>query len=49
MCVFTTNFEKISKAAEDERFCVGCLRIRTDVPVNQNLCYQCGGGEEVLQ
>ena len=45
VAMFKTNFEKLSEAARDENFCVGCLQIRTDVPVTMNLCYQCGGGE----
>jgi len=49
MTVFTLDFNKLSEAAEDENFCVGCLMIRTDVPVVQNLCYHCGGGKETLQ
>jgi len=45
------DFEKISDAArDDDRFCVGCLQIRTDVPVTMSLCLACGGGtgEETL-
>ncbi|MCK4976465.1 MAG: hypothetical protein KAS36_06010 [Anaerolineales bacterium] len=38
------DFDKISEAARDERFCVVCLTIRTDVPVEANCCYECGGG-----
>lgn len=30
---------------EDDRFCVVCLRSRTDVPVIGHCCYQCGGGD----
>lgn len=47
--VYLTSFEKLSeKVAEDKNFCVVCLRTRTDVPVVDALCYECGGGEEVL-
>ena len=50
MAAYLADFEKISKAAaEDDRFCVRCLQVRTDVPVTMNLCYECGGGEEILQ
>jgi len=38
------DFEKLSEAARDERFCVVCFRIRKDVPVEANCCYECGGG-----
>ena len=48
--MYLADFARIAEAAEeDERFCVGCLQIRTDVPVTMNLCYVCGGGEETLQ
>lgn len=44
--MYITDFEALSKAARDENFCVVCLQIRTDVPVVQNCCYECGGGKE---
>lgn len=47
--VHITNFEALSeKVKEDDNFCVVCLRSRKDVPVADALCYECGGGEEVL-
>lgn len=42
---YVTDFDALSKAAEDENFCVVCLSVRTDVPVEYNCCYECGGGE----
>ena len=46
---FLINMEKLSERVhEDDNFCVGCLRSRDDVPVTNALCYECGGGEEVL-
>jgi len=48
--VYLTDFDKLSeKVAEDENFCVVCLRSRDDVPVVNALCYECGGGKETLQ
>jgi hypothetical protein len=44
--MYTTDFEKLSEVARDERFCVVCLSVRTDVPVVANCCYECGGGEK---
>lgn len=44
--MYKTDFDKLSEQCDDEeRFCVICLRIRTDVPVTHNCCYECGGGE----
>ena len=43
------DLEKLSELVhEDENFCVVCLRSRKDVPVVDALCYECGGGEEIL-
>lgn len=47
--MYLTDFEKLhERVHEDKNFCVGCLRSRDDVPVTDALCYECGGGEEVL-
>lgn len=49
MILSIIDFEKLAEFAEDEdKFCIVCLRIRHDVPVNHNCCYECGGGKEVL-
>lgn len=49
--MYLIDMEKLAdKAHDDKNFCIGCLRSRTDVPVTDNLCYECGGGNmEVLQ
>ena len=47
---YLIDMEKLSERAHDDKnFCIRCLRSRDDVPVTDNLCYECGGGEEVLQ
>jgi hypothetical protein len=47
---YLINMDALSKRCdEDARFCVICLRTRTDVPVVDHCCYSCGGGEEDLQ
>jgi len=38
------DMNELSEQCHNERFCVICLRVRTDVPVEYNWCYQCAGG-----
>lgn len=46
---FITDFKELSElCADDKRFCVMCMRSRTDVPVTDNCCYNCGGGERIM-
>lgn len=41
--MYKADFGAIAEAVhEDKNFCVGCLQVREDVPVSDNLCLECG-------